>query len=395
MIAHLFKLIWNRKKQNFLLMLEMLISFIVMFAVFTLLVYYYKNYNLPKGFDYDHVWSIKYNDPQGMQDADSIASFNASVKRMIQSLPEVQAVSFSSINVPFGDANMGTSVISNKITEQTEVYRVDDDYKKTLNINLTEGRWFSKEDDISKEKAVVINEALKQRFFGAENAVGKLINYEGAPNPGNMRIVGVIPELKDKGDFSAPGNGFYVRIDTSNQGRDGALLIKVRPGTGAAFESRLYKALANIIRSTSIDILHMDQQRIYKNRQMLGPIIILMVFAGFLIINVALGLFGILWYNINKRRSEIGLRRAVGASGHAISLQLIAEALVLSTMSLLVGSFFAVQFPLLNIFNIASGVYLSALLLAVLFIYSLVIVCAFYPGRQAAGIYPAVALHED
>ena len=123
--------------------------------------------------------------------------------------------------------------------------------------------------------------------------------------------------------------------------------------------------------------------------------IILLVVGGFLIINVALGLFGVLWYNINKRRAEIGLRRAVGASGNSVTKQLIGEALVLATFSLILGSFFAIQFPLLNVFDLSSTVYITALILSVIFIYLLVIFCALYPGKQAAAIYPAVALHEE
>jgi putative ABC transport system permease protein len=123
--------------------------------------------------------------------------------------------------------------------------------------------------------------------------------------------------------------------------------------------------------------------------------IIFIIVAGFLIINVALGLFGVLWYNINKRKGEIGLRRAIGATGNAISRQLVGEAFVLSTLSLILGCFFAVQFPLLNVFDLPANIYVTAIILSVLFIYVLVVLCALYPGKQAAGIYPAVALHED
>jgi putative ABC transport system permease protein len=48
------------------------------------------------------------------------------------------------------------------------------------------------------------------------------------------------------------------------------------------------------------------------------------------------------------RRSEIGLRRAIGATGNSISRQLIGESLLLSTLAILLGCFFAVQFPLLD-----------------------------------------------
>lgn len=394
MIKHLFKLIWNKKKQNFLLMTEMLVSFIVMFAIFTLLVYYYQNYNRPIGLDYDNVWNLGYGSPQGMSDADSIANFRESIKQTIISMPQVEGVSFSDANIPYGDANIGTMIAYNKVNWPSEMYTADDNYQKVLNITLNEGRWFSKIDDASREKPIVINETFKERVFGRESAVGKIMS-DAAFGKGTMKVIGVMNDMKDKGDYAGPQNGYFRRMDTSNTGGGGIILIKVKPTADAAFESRLYKTLSNLMRNTSIDIKHMDKERTKRNTQLLGPIIVLLIIAGFLIINVALGLFGVLWYNINKRKNEIGLRRAVGASGAGISKQLMGEALVLSTISLLVGAFFAVQFPLLNVFNIASGTYIIAIILDILFIYFLVLVCSLYPGRQAAAIYPAEALHED
>jgi putative ABC transport system permease protein len=82
---------------------------------------------------------------------------------------------------------------------------------------------------------------------------------------------------------------------------------------------------------TNVEIEHMDNKLESKNKLTLVPMIIASIVAGFLVINVALGLFGVLWYNINKRKGEIGLRRAVGASGNSISGSSIGEALVLST----------------------------------------------------------------
>ena len=55
----------------------------------------------------------------------------------------------------------------------------------------------------------------------------------------------------------------------------------------------------------------------------------------------------------------------------------------------------AVQFPLLNVFDLPASIYITALLFAIAFIYILVTLCALYPGKQAASIFPAVALHEE
>jgi putative ABC transport system permease protein len=78
-----------------------------------------------------------------------------------------------------------------------------------------------------------------------------------------------------------------------------------------------------------------------------------------------------------------------------VSSQLVFEAMILATLSLIIGTFFAIQFPLLNVFSLPASVYVIALFLSVIFIYLLVLVCSLYPGRQAAAIYPAVALHEE
>ncbi|MDO6431947.1 ABC transporter permease [Flavitalea sp. BT771] len=393
MLTHLFKLIWNKKKQNFLLMTEMFVSFIILFAVFTALVYYYQNYHRPMGFEYDRVWKFGYNAPREISDPDSMAAFRGSVRQLIRSMPQIEEVSFSSENIPFGNDNNVGGVNYYKKNVGADKYTVDDSYSAVLHVSVKEGRWFSKEDDAAKEKPVVINETLKKSLFGNENAIGKLIG-EGGEGMGNMKIVGVINDLKDKGDFAGPHNGLYRRVDTGNYG-GGAILLKVSSDADRAFESRLFKVLSSTMRNPDINIQHLAYMRTRINNIRLIPVIITLIVAGFLIINVALGLFGVLWYNISKRKSEIGLRRAVGASGHSISGQLVGEALVLSTISLIVGSFFALQFPLLNIFDLPALTYLIAQGLAIAFIYLLVMICAFYPGRQAAAIYPAVALHED
>src|SRR5258708_38816086 len=110
MLTHIFKLIWNKKKQNFLLMTEIFVSFIILFAVFTLMVYYYQNYRRPMGFDYERVWTMGYSNPKGMSDADSIAAFRATLKQMIKSMPHVEEGSFSDGVIPFGNSNSGTTV---------------------------------------------------------------------------------------------------------------------------------------------------------------------------------------------------------------------------------------------------------------------------------------------
>ncbi|MDN3547001.1 ABC transporter permease [Mucilaginibacter aquaedulcis] len=396
MIKHLFKLIWNKKKQNFLLITEMFISFLVIFAVFTSLVYYYRNYKKPMGFSYDNVWVINYQNAKKFQSTDSVTQYYATLTAMLKSMPQIKALSFASGNVPF-TSSMNTTGLSYKGVSYSPVnyYQTGDGYRDAFSMNLLEGRWFNQQDVVSTYRPVVINASLKEQLFGNGSAVGQLISDNSNSSIKKIKIIGVVQDMKDKGDYLPSGMALYNRIDTGAMRWLGQLIIKVSPDADAAFESKLYKTVANYMKDASVEIQHFSKKRISTNKSTLVPITIFCIVAAFLIINVSLGIFGVLWYNINRRRAEIGLRRAVGATGNSVSAQLIAESLILATLSVIIGTFFAVQFPLLNVFNLQAGIYITAMLLAIVFIYLLVLLCSLYPGRQAAAIYPAVALHEE
>ena len=388
-------MIWNKKKQNSLLMVEMFVSFLVVFAVFTLLVYNYQNYRRSMGFEYENVWVVNLNNPGEAMSTDTLIMLRDAVRNQLKSMPEIQSISYTGSNLPFSMSTHNGSLTFNKQSiSGVNRYTVEDDYDDVLNLELKEGRWFTKEDLSSRDFGVVINSSLRERLFGTGPAIGQYVGDVSGEDRRN-RVVGVVSDTKFKGDFQSIEYDMYHRADTGSYRWLNAILIKVAPGAGADFEGRLYKTMASSFRSSNVEIEHLTEKRETRNNLSLVPMIILLIVAGFLILNVAMGLFGVLWYNISKRRGEIGLRRAVGASGVAVSRQLVGEALVLSTLSLIVGSFFAVQFPLLRLFDLPSGVYLLAWMLSLIFIYVLVIICAFYPGRQAAAINPAVALHEE
>ncbi|HMG08589.1 MAG TPA: ABC transporter permease [Mucilaginibacter sp.] len=396
MIKHLFKLIWNKKKQNFLLITEMFISFLVIFAVFTSLVYYYRNYKKPMGFTYDNVWVINYQNAKQFHSTDSVLQYYATLTAMLKNMPQIKALSYASGNVPF-TSNINTTGLSYKGQNLNPInyYLTGDGYRDAFSMNLLEGRWFNQQDVASTYRPVVINASLKERLFGNGRAVGQLISDNSNSSIKKIKIIGVVQDMKDKGDYLPSGMALYNRLDTGTMRYMGQLVIKVSPNADAAFESKLYKTVASYMKDASVEIEHFSKKRESINSSTLIPITILSIVAGFLIINVSLGIFGVLWYNINRRRAEIGLRRAVGASGGSVSSQLITESMILATFSLIIGVFFAVQFPLLNVFNLQAGIYITAMLLAILFIYLLVFLCSLYPGRQAAAIYPAVALHEE
>ncbi|HUR10142.1 MAG TPA: FtsX-like permease family protein [Flavitalea sp.] len=402
MFTHLFKLIWNKKKQNFLLMMEIFFSFIGLFAGFTFVLYPYNNYKIPNGFEDKNVWVVNLtrsspekflNGTDKIENVDSLEIFRESVKKVLLSINGVEDVTYSSVNFPYSSNGFNAPIKYNGKEAWGNLNTVEDNYQKVLSMKMREGRWFSSDDKVSTVRPIVINQALKIKLFGDEDALGKIVETDVATE--KMKIVGVVTDTKDESEYEVPASGLFRRMDTGDLRNDYSILMKVKPGADATFESAVHKTLSNTIRNANIEIEHLSDMKEARNKVMLVPFIIFLIIAGFLLINVALGIFGVLWYNIHRRKAEIGLRRAVGATGKAISWQLVTEAILLATLSLILGSFFAVQFPLLKSFDLPANNYIVAIIYSILSIYVLVILCALYPGRQAAGIYPATALHED
>lgn len=395
MYKHLFKLIWNKRKQNFLFLSEILVSFLVMFALSSMLVFYFLNFRKPLGFEYKQVWVAYYSEPLKTTNADSIQTFYTRLSTELRSLPQIEELTLSSGNFPYANSVSTSGFnVNGKNYSYVHTYQVQDSYQKTLGMQILEGRWFSPEDLVSKNRNVVINETLRKEVFGSSAAIGRLMGDSKKENE-NMKVIGVVKDVKANGDYWPSGKGMYNRMDSSGFKWAGTMLLKVRPGTGAAFENKLHKLLSQRMRNSNIEIKHMDEMRDSKNADTTYPMTIFLIVAAFLIVNVALGLFGVLWYNINQRKSEIGLRRALGATGSSITGQFVAESFITASISVLIGTFFAIQFPLLRVFDINPSVYIIALLISIVFIYILVLFCSIYPGRQASSIHPALALHEE
>ena len=83
-------------------------------------------------------------------------------------------------------------------------------------------------------------------------------------------------------------------------------------------------------------------------RLKLVPFVAAALIAAFMLIMVALGMVGVLWQSVARRRREIGLRRALGATGRGVSLQVLGELLVVASAGVLLGTAVTVQLPLLG-----------------------------------------------
>ena len=399
MLRHLFTLIWNRKRANLLLISEIFFSFVVLFGVGAVLITTARNYLAPHGFNYEQVWRLEVRAGQNLKMPRAELD---DVLRQVKALPGVRTVALTSGNVPFiFNTNNSVFQYEGRKSPVANYYYADDHYIETMRLHLREGRWFAPADDGSNHHPVVISQDLRESLFGSGPALGKIFTYS---NPvvdvkpeDEFLVTGVADNVRMESDFSAAIPSAWMRLlpyDTTHW-ETANVLVRVAPGQGGELQEKIARTVAGVTRQWTTEVRVMDDDRLHRRRYTLVPVVALCLMAVFLIINVALGLFGVLWYNISQRRAEIGLRRAMGATGAGIGWQFLGEMMVVTTFGVVLGGLLAAQFPLLNAFDLPVQPYLLAIGAAAAAVYAITALCAWQPSRLAAAIQPAVALREE
>ena len=399
MLRHLFTLMWNRRRANALLIIEILLAFVVLFAVGTIGADLWTNYRQPLGFEYKQAWQV--NLAFGSQPrAERFATLQQVLGRL-RSLPGVQGVAVSTSNTPFSfnDSKMSVdeAVAKGKVgrsIDDVNVFNVGPELRDVMGLRLTAGRWFDQRDATpGVHGPIVIDEHLREIFFPAPaSAVGQLLSFDKK----QWRVVGVVQAYRADGELQTPMPAVMQPVFAADTAfLPDALLMRVAPGSGATLEKRLTDEIRRIGPTWSATVRTLPEMHASQVKTLLTKPVLLSIMSIFLLLNVALGLFGVLWLTISQRRAELGVRRALGAPAGAISRLIVGETLALTTFGLGLGLLIAVQFPLLGAFEVKAEVYLVAMVLAAVGLYLLAAVCALYPSRLAAGIRPAVALREE
>jgi putative ABC transport system permease protein len=400
LIRHLLKLVWNRKRASALLILEIFFSFLVVFTVATLGLYFWDSYRRPLGFAYEEVWNV-FIDVQQDSDDEWLPEQSKTFALLLQevrALPEVEAAA-GALLVPYesGDAETIRGFRGRPLA--ADFNEVTQGFDQVMGLRIVAGRWFQPGDEALGWTPVVVDHDLARDGFGSEDPVGQVL-FPGDPKEGtpDTRIIGVVSDFRKSGELSGTGNYMFELkpVGDARVRPPRRLLVKIRPGTPAAFEEVLAGRLQRVAPQWSFEIKPLEQMRESSFRLRLAPLVAGGVVAAFLLMMVALGLIGVLWQNLLQRTREFGLRRATGASGSEVRRQIFMEQLFLTGLGLLLGTLLVVQLPILDLAGFLSPeVFTAGLLTTLAAMLLLTLACAFYPSRMTSRIPPAEALRYE
>lgn len=396
MFKHLLKLIWNRKSSHGLIIAEITIAFLVVFGISAMGYHNWSLYNEPLGYKWENGLHVMIRIGGEWTEADGRAlEQGVNVLRGNSEIESANALLFG----PF----RGWRSVTNYGYGETEIHATQNKFTDgaydDLGMQLVEGRWTGPEDYGLNWEVAVINRRLAELLFPNESPIGKNIRPpdEEIEDYKELRVVGVFEDFRQMGEFRKLG--YYVirrfPIEDYDQ-RAFSLVVFPKAGSAVTLQEEILESLQRVAPGWTVSIKEFSTMRKEMMDQVLTPLSVMGLVAGFLILMVGFGLFGVLWQSVTRRTSELGLRRAMGASRQRIYRQIVAEMCLGAAIALTIGILIAVQFPLLGTFeDLDWPAAIGGMLISGTLVLSLCFLCALYPGWLASRRSPAAALHYE
>ncbi len=273
---------------------------------------------------------------------------------------------------------------------------VDWDYAEVLQLQMVEGRFFSR-DYASDSLAVVLNETAV-RSMGYTDAVGKRVYQTGAggtedaPEDIAFTIIGVVK------DFHFESLHQTINPMILNPGQWGGYIIaRVRPGSSSAAIDFIRERWAEFVDDQPLEYSFLidDLTAGYRTEQRTG-----MIFSIFSILSIfiaCLGLLGLASFTTEQRNKEIGIRKAMGASVSSVMALLSKEINMLVLISTLLAwpvAWYFMKNWLENFaYRIEMGI--AVFVVASVFTYLIALFTVSFQSYRAARLNPVDTLRDE
>ena len=336
-------------------------------------------------------------------DESALPSFSKRVRETVLAEPGVRAMGVIWPTIPIDwplQASFRAPGLEPTVTEEddrVDHFVADPHAFETLGMRLVAGRDFAETDEPEGAPVGIVNRALALRIAGtgdAAHALGVEADLDGHP----FRIVGVIDDVRLGGPKEPAGSRHRVFLPFSQTPQRMMSLFILTDGDPEALVAPLRRRLAAVAPSSALDWIGPVDELIgelfLRDTRFMLSLLGAFTLAGMFL--SATGLFAVLADSVARRRGEIGLRQALGASPSQVLVAILAEALSVVAVGMGLGMLLAWLWRQ-ALASLLHGVSPSdpwshAGALAVMT--SVALLAAIVPALRAAAIDPADALRD-
>lgn len=360
------------------------------------------------GFDPNNVMTARLLLPFAKYDADQALRVYREGVRRIAALPGVKGVAVASSLPLLNNMEVRFETEFSQAHEESErpsapYDAVGPDYFTTLGIPLKSGRFFTEADNETAPLVAVVSEELAAHYFPNQNPLGQRLKInrpmrlQNGEETVTVQIVGVCGNVKLEDPSSDLKPMIYVPHQQNPWSR-GVWFVARTESNPAALVPALRAEFMAIDREQPLEQFGTLEDRLHN--QFAEPKFqtgLMISFALVALILAALGIYGVNAYAVAQRRSEIGLRMALGASRGSVMRQVIGRGMGPTAIGIAVGlvGAVAISFWLRSALVGTRAVDPISFLGAALLLALVAAVACFIPAVNATRIDPAIALRTE
>jgi putative ABC transport system permease protein len=353
------------------------------------------------GIDVDRVLTMRVTLPQEKYQGPAITGFFTRLVDKLESTPGVVRAAAMSQFPPnvFGSTRftLPGAPAANGELPSADWTIVTPGAFEALGIPLRQGRLLTSGDRSGSVRVVVVNESFARRYFPGQAAVGRRILGEGDGAP-TWEIVGVVGDTRGRGVTSPPEPELYMTVEQGPVQWNQHFLVIRTAGEPTALLPSVRRVVAELDPQQPIYAIQtLEQAFSASTLQHRAATIVLLVFAGLAALLAAGGVYAVTAQSVAARRTEIGIRMALGAAGSRVSRMIVGQTLRLLAIGAVIGLVGGVAIGRLAsslLFGtsptdprILAGVTAALLLFGA--------VACWLPARRASRIDPAIALRDE
>lgn len=421
-MKQLFKQIYNERRSNAFLWIELLLVFVVLWYIVDLVYVTLHVYYQPMGFNIENTYILRMN-----RLTDKSTEFNPeltikddiiALKKIADRLshrPEVESVCISQNSIPY---NEGCSGASFRFPDNDTVWVgtmdrwATPEYYKVFRFRNVDGSGHESLVKALEKNTIIVPVDVADYYPNATFHGKDLLGKEVRMGDANNRIAALTEPVRYD-HFSIAGKpytGTYIgtylsdeQLDTFGNVAYLELSLRVHEGTDNRFMERLMDDADRLYQVGNVyilDISPLSKVRVASEIDNENELRTQFCILFFLLLNIFLGVIGTFWFRTQQRRSEVALRMAMGADRRNIFRRLIMEGISLLTMSAVPAILITFNIGYAELVDISQMPFtISRFLIATLLTYFLMVVMIFfgvlYPALQAMKVQPAEALRDE
>ena len=258
----------------------------------------------------------------------------------LEALPGVEAVSYGLV-MPFSGSRFTNSIfVQGRQPMPNESMAFDasvvgPNYHETMGIEMAQGRGFTDQDREGAPRVVIINEALAQRLFPGENALGQRLTLKTNGPP--LEIVGITRDIKHHDLTETPLPHFD--LPALQRGYDSYTNVVIRTrGPAAELIPTVRSELQQMDATIPVgDISAVSTQIDNTLAATRLASTLISIFGLVALLLASIGLYGVMAWMVSHRTREVGIRMALGAQPGDVLKLIIKQGLVLTLMGVAIG----------------------------------------------------------